>query len=135
MEMSKTILTDECISVGSALYGSLLKGCFPIKNFRGIYHLNHYSILYSINNGPINEFIDDHYQIPEFKSFIIDKNNMNNNINITFYHSKKEIDYYMHTDEASDNVLLVSYDIIPSEIIGYKMKTSRKEDHHVCICG
>ena len=41
---------------------------------------------------------------------------MNNNINITFYHSKKEIDYYMHTDEASDNVLLVSYDIIPSEI-------------------
>ena len=63
MEMSKTILTDECISVGSALYGSLLKGCFPIKNFRGIYHLNHYSILYSINNNGIKEFIDDHYHL------------------------------------------------------------------------
>ena len=70
MEMSKTILTDECISIGCSLYGSLLKGCFPIKNFKGIYHLNHYSILYSINNGPINEFIDDHYQIPEFKSLV-----------------------------------------------------------------
>jgi hypothetical protein len=77
MEMSKTILTDECISVGSALYGSLLKGCFPIKNFRGIYHLNHYSILYSINNGPINEFIDDHYQIPEFKSLNFDEEYFN----------------------------------------------------------
>ena len=116
IEMSKTILTDECLSVGCSLYAALLKGIFPIKNFKGIYHLNHYSINSSINNAPVEEFVSNHYQIPEFKSFIIDKNNMNNNINITFYHSKKEIDYYMHTDEASDNVLLVSYDIIPSEI-------------------
>ena len=50
IEMSKTILTDECLSVGCSLYAALLKGTFPIKNFKGIYHLNHYTISSSINN-------------------------------------------------------------------------------------
>ena len=115
--MSKTILTDECLSVGCSLYGSLLKGTFPIKNFKGIYHLNHYSILSSLNNGPCNEFVSNHYQIPEFKSFTFNKEEMNNNINISFYHSKKEISDYLYTEGNNDNVLLVSYDIICSEIL------------------
>ena len=116
MEMSKTILTDECISVGSALYGSLLKGCFPIKNFRGIYHLNHYSILYSINNGEQKEFIDDHYQIPEFKSLSFGEeyfNGNNNKINISFYHKKEEIQNYVNSKDG----LLISYDISCEEIL------------------
>ena len=116
IEMSKTILTDECLSVGCSLYGALLKGTFPIKNFKGIYHLNHYSILSSLNNGDCTEFISNHYQIPEFKSFTFNKEEMNNNINISFYHSKKEISDYLYTEENNDNVLLVSYDIICSEI-------------------
>ena len=58
IEMSKTILTDECISVGNSLYGSLLEGTFPIQNFKGIYHLNHHSIFYTVNNEPIKLFID-----------------------------------------------------------------------------
>ena len=66
IEMSKTILTDECLSVGCSLYGALLKGCFPLHNFKGIYHLNHYSILSSTNNGDIEEFISNHYKIPDF---------------------------------------------------------------------
>ena len=116
MEMSKTILTDECISVGSALYGSLLKGCFPIKNFRGIYHLNHYSILYSINNGEIKEFIDDHYQIPEFKSLSFGEEYFNENnkiINITFYHKKEEIEKYVKCKDG----LLISFDINLEEVL------------------
>ena len=117
IEMSKTILTDECLSVGCSLYGALLKGTFPIKNFKGIYHLNHYSILSSLNNGPCNEFVSNHYQIPEFKSFTFNKDEMNNNINISFYHSKKEISDYSYTEGNNDNVLLVSYDIICSEIL------------------
>jgi hypothetical protein len=115
--MSKTILTDECLSVGCSLYGALLKGTFPIKNFKGIYHLNHYSILSSLNNGPCNEFVSNHYQIPEFKSFTFNKDEMNNNINISFYHIKKEISDYLYTEGNNDNVLLVSYDIICSEIL------------------
>ncbi len=116
IEMSKTILTDECLSVGCSLYGALLKGVFPIRNFKGIYHLNHYSINSSINNAPINEYISNHYQIPEFKSFTFDKNLMQNNINVAFYHSKNEIKDYSYTESADDNVLLVAYDIICSEI-------------------
>ena len=116
IEMSKTILTDECLSVGCSLYGALLKGVFPIKNFKGIYHLNHYSINSSINNGPIEEFVSNHYQIPEFKSFIFDKNQMQNNINITFYHNKKEISEYSYAESKDDNVLLVGYEILCSEI-------------------
>ena len=116
IEMSKTILTDECLSVGCSLYGALLKGVFPIRNFKGIYHLNYYSINSSINNAPINEYISNHYQIPEFKSFTFDKNLMQNNINVAFYHSKNEIKDYSYTESTDDNVLLVAYDIICSEI-------------------
>ena len=117
IEMSKTILTDECLSVGCSLYGSLLKGCFPIKNFKGIYHLNHYTILNSVNNGKIEEFISNHYQIPEFKSFTFEKKALNNKINITFFHNKDEISEYLYTDEKTNNVLLISYDIVVSEIL------------------
>ena len=116
IEMSKTILTDECLSVGCSLYGALLKGVFPIKNFKGIYHLNHYSINSSTNNGPIEEFVSNHYQIPEFKSFTFDKNLMQNNINVAFYHNKNEIKDYSYTESNDNNVLLVAYDIICSEI-------------------
>ena len=116
LEMSKTILIDECISVGSSLYGALLKGCFPIKNFKGIYHLNHYSILYSINNEQITEFIDDHHRIPDFKSLYFDEKYFNNQkINITFYHKKDEIENYLTCNRA----LLISYDIYCEEILKY----------------
>ena len=116
MEMSKTILTDECISVGSALYGSLLQACFPIKNFQGIYHLNHYSILYSINNEPMKEFIDDHHQIPEFKTLVFGEEYFEENkkiINITFYHKKEEIANYVSCNDG----LLISYDIKCEEVL------------------
>ena len=117
IEMSKSILTDECLSVGCSLYGALLKGCFPINNFKGIYHLNHYSILNCVNNGRVEEFISNHYQIPEFKSFTFEKKALNNKINITFYHKKDEIKEYLYSNDRGNNVLLISYDIIISEIL------------------
>ena len=116
MEMSKTILTDECISVGCALYGSLLQACFPIKNFQGIYHLNHYSILYSVNNGPIKEFIDSHHQIPEFKSLNLGAEYFNSTtINLKFYHKKEEIENFIKCRDS--DCLLISYEINCDEIL------------------
>ena len=118
IEMSKTILTDECLSAGCSLYCALLKGCFPIKNFKGIYHLNHYSILQSSNDGQIEEFISNHAQIPEFKSLIFDKNALGDKLTISFYHNKNEIKDYLYTnDDNNENVLLVAYDIISSELL------------------
>ena len=116
IEMSKTILTDECLSVGCSLYGTLLKGCFPIQNFKGIYHLNHYSILSSLNNGKIEECLSNHSKIPDFKSFTFDKKALNNKINITFYYNKDEIKDYLFSNERKD-VLLISYDILCDEIL------------------
>jgi len=49
-----------------------------------------------------------------------DKKYFNNKINISFYHKKEEIQEYLYTDKENDknnNVLLVSYDIFPSEIL------------------
>ena len=117
IEMSKTILTDECLSAGASLYGALLKGNFPIQNFKGIYHLNHYSILSSINNGKVEEFISNHSKIPDFKSFTFDKNSLYSKKNITFYYSKNEIKDYLYTNDRGDNVLLISYDIYCNEIL------------------
>ena len=118
IEMSKTILTDECLSVGCSLYGALLKGCFPIHNFKGIYHLNHYSILSSTKNGTIKEFVSNHSKIPDFKSIIVDKKILNDIINISFYYDKNEIkDYLFTNDENNDDVLLVSYNVYGNEII------------------
>jgi hypothetical protein len=116
IEMSKTILTDECLSVGCSLYGALLKGVFTIRNFKGIYHLNHYSINSSINNGPIEEFVSNHYQIPEFKSLSFGEEYFNGNnqkINISFYHKKEEIQNYVNCKDG----LLISYDINCEEVL------------------
>ena len=121
IEMSKSILTDECLSVGGCLYGSLLKGCFPIKNFKGIYHLNHYTLLSKKNDEPFEEFASNHHQIPDFKSFNFDKEALKNKINISFYYLKDEIkDYVDVSNEKNDQVLLISYDIFPDEILKNK---------------
>ena len=121
IEMSKSILTDECLSVGGCLYGSLLKGCFPIKNFKGIYHLNHYTLLSKKNDEPFEEFASNHHQIPDFKSFNFDKEALKNKINISFYYLKDEIkDYVNVSDEKDDQVLLISYDILSDEILKTK---------------
>jgi hypothetical protein len=44
-------------------------------------------------------------------------NLMQNNINISFYHLKNEIKDYSYNEGKDDNVLLVAYDIISSEIL------------------
>ena len=62
LEMSKTILVDECVSVGNSLYGALLKGCFPIKNFNGIYHLKD-----ELDDSYKNEMPEDAYNAKRSK--------------------------------------------------------------------
>ena len=73
--------------------------------------------MHSTNNGKIEEFISNHAQIPEFKSLIFDKKTLKDKINISFYHIKNEIKDYLYVKERDANVLLVSYDVIYSEIL------------------
>jgi hypothetical protein len=108
IEMSKTILTDECIAIGCSLYGSLLQNCFPILNFQGIYHLNNYSILYSINNQQQKILLSNHENIPYFPEIILDSSYFNKNlITIGFYHNPNEIQYYLPCQTG----LLLEYEI------------------------
>ena len=113
IEMSKTILTDECIAIGCSLYGSLLQNCFPIQNFQGIYHLNNYSISYSINNSQKQILLSNHANIPYFPEIVLDSSYFNNLITIDFYHNPNEIQYYL----PSKTGLLLQYEINPIVIM------------------
>ena len=114
VEMSKTILTDECIAIGCSLYGSLLQNCFPIQNFQGIYHLNNYSISYSINNSQKRILLSNQANIPYFPEIILDSSYFNKNlITIGFYHNPNEIQYYLPCQTG----LLLEYEINPNVIM------------------
>ena len=117
IEMSKTILTDECIATGCSLYGALLKNCFPIQNFQGIYHLNNYSIHYSINNSPTKILISNQYKIPYFPVITLDESyfddEKNEFFNIDFFHSKNEIDFFLPSKDG----LLIEYQINSKKVL------------------
>ena len=110
LNLSKSIITDECIAIGSALYGSLMKGCFPIRGFKGIYHINNYSINYKINDEQQKLLISKQFQIPYFHVIKLDEkyfdNNDNKKINISFYHLKNEIEFFV----SENNTLLYEFE-------------------------
>ena len=116
LSLSKTILTDECISIGCSLYGALLKGCFPIKDFKGMYHLNNYSINIRINNEECQKFISNNEYLPFYKYYFFDEkyfDNPNSKIVISFYYDKNEIEKYL----SSENGLLLTYEFDCNEIM------------------
>ena len=49
LTISKTLLMDECPSVGAALIGNYIKGKLPIANYKLFYHYNYYKIMYQIS--------------------------------------------------------------------------------------
>ena len=116
LSLSKSILTDECISIGCSLYGAFLKKSFPIIDFKGIYHLNNYTMNISINNEPIKKFIGRNESLPCNKSFYFDEKyfeNPNSKINISFYYDKNEVKEFI--PEGKD--LLLSYEFDCNEIV------------------
>ena len=121
LKISKSLLIDECTSVGAALIGNYLKGKLPIANYKFFFNFNYYKIMYQISFN-INESNEEKYLLLDIgcvefnnnekmiylkKDFIIknkpiyikifyDRNN-NNNIELftnNFYLKKYEIDLY-----------------------------------------
>ena len=116
LSLSKSILTDECISIGCSLYGALLKKCFPINDFKGIYHSNSYTMNISINNEPRKKLIDKNEHLPSNNAFIFDEKyfkNSNSKITISFYYDKEEIKEYLPDDKD----LLLTYELDCNEIL------------------
>ena len=117
LSLSKTILTDECIAIGCSLYGALLKNNFPIKDFRGIYHSNNYTINIKINETEKQKFIGRSEYLPFYKFYYFDEKYFEGNggskITITFFYDKKEIEEYL----LNDNDLLLTFEFDCNEII------------------
>ena len=116
LNMSKTIITDECISIGCSLYGTILNNSFPIKDFNGIYELNNYTINILINDEPIKTFIGKDEFLPSYKVYSFDDkyfDSPNQKIIISFFYDKNEIKNYL----ASDSGLLLTYEFNCAEII------------------
>lgn len=108
LEISKGILVDECIAIGCSLYGAIMKGCFPIQNFQGIYHVNNYSIYSSINGNKLTPFVLSQSNIPFIKTISYNRKDLNfNSLRIAFYHKKDELEFFMPTKTG----LLIEYEI------------------------
>ena len=116
LSLSKSILADECISIGCSLYGALLKNCFPINDFKGIFHSNNYTLNISINNEPKKKFIDRNEHLPSNKIFYFDEKyfeNSNSKITISFYYDINEVKEYLPCEKD----LLLTYEFDCNEII------------------
>ncbi|MCQ2819894.1 MAG: Hsp70 family protein [archaeon] len=108
IEISKGILTDECIAIGCSLYGAIMKGAFPVQNFQGIYHVNNYSIYQSINGGKLTPFLLAGDNIPIIKNLSYSKNELKGpTLRFAFYHDKKELAFYIPAKTG----LLIEYEI------------------------
>ena len=56
LKICKTILIDECTSVGAALLGNYIYEKLPISNFKYFYHFNYYKISYLISLKDLKPF-------------------------------------------------------------------------------
>ena len=72
-EVSKTILVDECTSVGAALFTAYALKKFPIKHFEFLTGYNMYDIYYTINgdSNSFKNFINSGSQLPISKDIFI----------------------------------------------------------------
>ena len=50
LKISKTILIDECTSVGAALLGNFIDGNFPISTLKQFHHYNYYNIYFEVKD-------------------------------------------------------------------------------------
>ena len=72
-QISNTILIDECISVGCALFGYYIYDKLPINNFEKIYCYNYYNILIDDIQGNNNNISFKNSGMDNGESFIYEK--------------------------------------------------------------
>ena len=73
LKIYKTILIDECTSIGATVLGNFINGYYPINNLKNFFHYNYYIIYYEIiQNNLVKE--NNIFQIQEL--FIINYKNI-----------------------------------------------------------
>ena len=114
IRICKSLLIDECISVGSSILGNYIKGKLPIANFKRFIHYCYYRIIYIIKNGNYKSknktLIDIGFINENEKEIKIKKSYLNENklINIQFFYDK---DNNNDVDKCLNNLLLIEYEI------------------------
>ena len=121
IEMSKRILTDECIAIGCSLYGSIMVGSFPVTNFQGIYHVNKYTITYALNYSSPQVLIEAKKEIPQIKTVILPGDLFSNQfVSLCFYHLPQEMQFYL----SYPDYFLIEYQLISQGILNQCPKLS-----------
>ena len=96
LKICKTILIDECTSVGAALYGKFIKGNFPIKQIKNIRVFNYYKIcgkFEEINKTFIVKMNVSESSYQPCYNYINKKQFEElNEITLSYYYFKKEIE-------------------------------------------
>ena len=95
-DISKTILVDECTSVGAALFNAYALKKFPLKSFEFLTGYNMYDIYYTVDNdnNHFETFINSGSQLP-FSNYI-DISIDNHNLSICL------IDFFFNQDNLPD---------------------------------
>ena len=114
LKICKSLLIDECSSVGSAILGNYKLGKLPIANFKKFYHYNYYSIDYEIiqndhvqeKNNLLNIGIvqDTEVKIKIKKDYII----QDKPIYIKIFYNDE---YNNNIKLTTNNLILIEYEI------------------------
>lgn len=112
-EISKCVLTDECLSVGCALYGEMIvQNKLLQKVFSHVHSLVQYSI-YCLVNGQKREIISKGLPLPTDRFITLSNCEFIQNqiISLEFYYENQEINSY-----STSNGLISEYKVNPDEI-------------------
>jgi molecular chaperone DnaK (HSP70) len=93
-ELSKSIIIDECVSKGCALYSAFMTdNCLKsIPMFKGVYHWNPYTILYSLDDKISNILINKAEPLPAPKLINLGLENLHQeSLLLDLYYSKNEV--------------------------------------------
>jgi molecular chaperone DnaK (HSP70) len=123
-ELSKSVMIDECVSKGCALYSASMNDMLKsLQMFNGIYHWNPFTILYSIDHVNSITLINKSEPIPIRKTIELDLKNLDKDIlSISFYYSKLETQTILN-----EGNLLFEYDFILGNLVKENPKINGKK--------
>jgi hypothetical protein len=109
IEVSKTLLIDECLSVGSSIFGYYINKKIPINTFNKFYFFNNYQIFCFVEEME-KEFLIKDYNYDNFKEYFFQINYTHiqnfKELNLNYYYKMK----YFHKCFI-DSYLLFKYKI------------------------
>ena len=116
ISISKSLLIDECTSVGSSILGYYIKGKLPIEPFQYFIHYNYYRICYIIIDENTN---NEKFNLIDIGFIHENEIKIKIQLNLKFFNKRKNIHIqFFYDNEKNNNInkylnnlLLVEYEI------------------------